>query len=869
QKFFSWHIKMYLIISLCLFSTRQMPSEGSEPPCNRLTRFGVQGFYKTGEIILGGLFPMHSRVINQELSFNVSPNITHCEGFDFRTFRWLQVMFFTLEEINNSTELLPNITLGYIVYDTCATSNQALRAALSLASGPDNFETIDECGDSPLIPVILGDSGSTQSMALAKVLSPFRIPMVSYFASCAYLSNQEQFPIFFRTIPSDFYQARALAKLVQRFGWTWVGAIGADDDYGRDGVQSFNNEVKKFGACVAFKEIIPKVTSKVQILRIVKTIKRSTAKVIVLFAIEADAYPLLQELALQNITDKQWIASEAWVTSALISTDKSLSFLAGTIGFAIRRAEMPELKDFLLKVHPLRQSQNMFTREFWETLFECSFQSSSNITGELEPTASNETCTGLENFDEKDSIYSDITQLRVSYNIYKAIYAIVHALHNLYSCTDGEGPFAFNSCANIFSLQPWQVLHYLTEVRFTDKFGQETYFDENGDPVGSYDILNWQKDITDAIQYVQIGDFDASAEIGMDLVIDEQKIIWSGGQTKVPRSVCTESCQPGTRKTARVGQSVCCFDCLPCADGEISNETDAVKCIQCSLDYWPNGKKDKCILKEIEFLSFHDTLGITLTIVSLVGALTTLTVASVFLQYKTTPIVRANNSELSFLLLFSLILCFLCSLSFIGRPTVWSCMLRHTLFGISFVLCISCVLGKTIVVLMAFKATLPGNNVMQYFGPTQQRLIVSLCTLIQVTFCIVWVTVLPPIPYKNSSHYSYKIILECALGSLALYGCVMGYIGFLSCICFILAFFARKLPDNFNEAKFITFSLIIFCAVWITFIPAYISSPGKYTVAVEVFAILSSSFGLLLCIFAPKCYVILLKPEKNTKKHMM
>ncbi|KAI7790175.1 putative extracellular calcium-sensing receptor [Triplophysa rosa] len=472
-------------------------------------------------------------------------------------------------------------------------------------------------------------------------------------------------------------------------------------------------------------------------------------------------------------------------------------------------------------------------------------------------------CTGSERLTELQNEYTDVSELRIANKVYTAVYAIANALHNLINDV--------KSATNISKgdlLTPQKVLEYIRDVNFTVKTGEKIFF-LRGDPVAKYDLVNWQPAEDGSLQFKLVGVYDSSLPSETLLQVDQEIMVWAENSRQVPVSVCSESCPPGTRKAVQKGRPVCCYDCIPCADGEISNETDSSDCFPCDLEYWSNENRNRCVLKVIEFLSYTEIMGIVLSICSVFGALLSKMVSFVFYLKKETPIVRANNSELSFLLLFSLALCFLCSLTFIGRPTEWSCVLRHTAFGITFVLCISCVLGKTIVVLMAFKATLPGSNVMKWFGPVQQRLSVVSLTLIQVIICVLWLTISPPFPHNNMNYYREKIILECHVGSDVGFWAVLGYIGLLSILCFVLAFLARKLPDNFNEAKFITFSMLIFCAVWITFIPAYISSPGKFTVAMEVFAMLASSFGLLFCIFAPKCYIILLRPEQNTKKNMI
>ncbi|KAM9441795.1 extracellular calcium-sensing receptor-like [Salvelinus alpinus] len=843
---------------------------GGEGACRLIAKPVSGSVFRAGDVVIGGLFPIHVEAPLPEQEFRSIKGNSTCTIFNQRAYRWLQTMIFAVEEINRDPALLPNLTLGFLAADTCLSEGTTLGAALAMVTGKEASVVGTECGTTPEVPVIIGDARSSASIVVAQTLGPFDLPMVSYFATCACLSDTWRYPSFFRTVPSDAFQARGMAKLLRQLGWVWVGLLSGDGDYGKFGVQLLLQELQGSGVCVAYSEVIPKVPSKRQIRHIADTIRGSTARVVVAFVgFTGHSGALMEEVVRQNITDKQWIASEAWVTYSTIAAPKNLPSLAGTIGFALKKADIPGLGTFLTRLHPdgNYQKSDPFLWELWEEMFGCSLGVDLSVA-----LSSRRQCTGSEVIREGESQYADVSQLRASYNVYKAVYAIAYAIQDMVACRPGDGVFNGGQCPDIRKLQPSQIVHYLRGVNFSTPVGESFHFDMNGDPPASYDIINWHVTPEGTAEFVQVGHFLSSEGSEDQFHIDMDKVVWGGGSgDEVPVSVCSADCPPGTRHAVQKGKSVCCFDCLSCAEGEISNTTGSAECIRCPERFWSNPDRTACIPQLVDFLSYSDTMGVILSVISVSGATLTAGALATFLYHRHTALVKANNSELSFLLLLSLKICFLCALVFIGQPKPWTCMLRHTLFGISFVFCISCLLSRTVVVLVAFRATLPGENLMRYFSPTQQRMGISLCTLIQVLICVLWLALAPPRPAErgNREGRGPRVVLECEVGSVVGFSLVLGYIGLLASLCLLLAFLARKLPDNFNEAKLITFSMLIFCAVWISFIPAYVSSPGKYTVAVEIFAILASSFGLLFCLFAPKCYIILLRPERNTKKHMM
>ncbi|XP_073413971.1 vomeronasal type-2 receptor 26-like [Dendrobates tinctorius] len=751
-----------MLLLLCLF-LQLFPVSSSTEACE-LRGDVIDGYYREGDLMIGGIIQVNTLYIPKKLTFTSRPKPLRCDRPSLRFYRYLMIFFFTFQEINNNLQFLPNISLGYQIFDSCANVHTSVYSVLRILSGKKQIIPNYSCWNRTHVVGFIGDLTTTSSYAVAQLAGIYRYPQISYGSMTSLFRTSDQFPTFYQAAANELCEIDAIVQLVKYFHWKWVGILVSDDDTGRIAGETFKMEILRSGGCVAFfiefKENLS--GSLKSATEMIETIDKSSANVTIAFLSINYADTFVHMFAMPKLRPKMWIMSSFFSRVSELQRLGIRTTFNGSLSLAGHQGDIPGFRDYLYSVKPIKYPDDDLLRKIWEMLIMCTY---SNTTSDVIPK-----CMGNESLNDELLSLFNVFVFRTSYVVYTSIYIMANSLQNMYGTGKSKNT--------------------------------KTYFQ------------HW----------------------------------------RVPPSICNEACKPGHRKAKREGEPPCCYDCVRCAKGEMSNTTDSQSCLKCFEYENSNVDRSGCVPKDVDFLSYGDIVGATLTSVSILFFIMTSVILGIFWRYRETPIVKANNRILSYILLISIALCFMCTLLFIGRPSQVSCLLQQAAFGIVFTVSISSVLAKTLTVIIAFKATQPGSKVKKLLGSRISITFVFLCSLGEILLSVLWIMFYPP--YLDVDTEVDTVLLLCNQGSTTFFFLNIGYIGLLALICLGAAFLAKDFPDRFNEAKNISFSILIFCSVWVTFVPTYLSVKGKNMVAVEVFAILTSSAGLMSFIFLPKCYYI-------------
>ncbi|NP_001092952.3 vomeronasal 2 receptor 25 precursor [Rattus norvegicus] len=812
-----------------------------------------------GNVVIIGYFPAYAIYpLNKTTDWRMLKfNRDFMVEIKLKNYQCILAMMFAIEEINNNPYLLPNTSLGFEVNNISQGQRYTLAnvfRSLSTSACVDlNYRNAHE---SNFAAVLTGPSWAI-SEYIGTLLDLYKFPQLTFGPFDSLQSEQRRFSSLYQVAPKDTFLTLGIVSLMLHFHWIWVGLFIIDDDKGAQTLSDLRSEMDKNGVCTAFVEMIVVTRgsfftkswkNQVQILE-------SSSNVIIIHGDSDSLLSLIVNIKQKLLTWKVWVLISQWDVSKF-DDYFMVDSLHGALIFSHHREDIPNFTDFMQKSNPSKYPEDTYLHVLWHIFFNCSFVNTDcKIVHNCLPNASLGFLPG--------NIF-DMAMSEESYNVYNAVYAVAHSLHEMIL---NQVQFQTHEKGKKMVFFPWQLHPYLRKTLFNQDEVNEVLDWKRKSHV-EYDILNFWNFPKGLGLNVKVGTFSPSAPKNQKLSISSNMIQWATGPAEIPQSVCSESCHPGFRKMHKEGIVACCFDCTPCPENEISNETDMDQCVKCPESHYGDTDKIHCLQKTVTFLAYGDPWGKTLCFLSLGFSSLTAAVLGVFLKNRDTPIVKANNLPLSYTLLITLMLCFLCPLLFIGHPSTASCILQQNIFGLLFTMALSTVLAKSITVVLAFKITAAGRIRRWLLISRAPNFIIPLCTLLQVFLSAIWLTTSPPFVDKDAHSEHGHIIIICNKGSAIAFHCTLGYLGALALASYFMAFLSRNLPDTFNEAKFLAFSMLVFCSVWVTFLPVYHSTKGKVTVAMEVFSILASSTSLLGIIFVPKCYLILLRPERNSLNYI-
>uniref|UniRef100_A0A8P4KL00 Glutamate receptor, metabotropic 8a n=1 Tax=Dicentrarchus labrax TaxID=13489 RepID=A0A8P4KL00_DICLA len=809
-----------------------------------------------GDIILGGLFPVHSR----------GDRGTPCgELKKEKGIHRLEAMMFAIDLINKDPELLPNITLGARILDTCSRDTYALEQSLTFVQAlieRDGSDVRCANGDPPIftkpdkIIGVIGAAASSVSIMVANILRLFKIPQISYASTAPELSDNTRYDFFSRVVPPDSYQAQAMMDIVTAMEWNYVSTLASEGNYGESGVEAFIQISRETGGvCIAQSLKIPREPRPGEFDKIIRRLlETSNARAVIMFANEDDIRRVLDAAKRNNQTGHfLWVGSDSWGSkiSPVIGQER---VAGGAITILPKRASVDAFDRYFRSRSLSNNRRNVWFAEFWEENFNCKLGMHGKRPGSLKK------CTGLEKVG-RDSSYEQEGKVQF---VMDAVYAMAHALHRMHRelCYGYPG-----LCPRMANIDGKELLSHIRAVNFNGSAGTPVVFNENGDAPGRYDIFQYQITNRSTAEYRVIGSWTNKLHLKVEAMR------WKTGDPSLPPSVCSIPCRAGERKKVVKGVP-CCWHCERCEGYHY--QASEFTCELCPYEMRPDANRTGCVPIPIIKLEWHSPWAVVPVFISMLGIIATSFVIVTFVRYNDTPIVRASGREMSYVLLTGIFLCYAITFLMIATPDVGVCSFRRIFLGLGMCFSYAALLTKTNRIHRIFEQGKKSVTAPRFISPASQLVITFSLISVQLLGVFVWFAVDPPhtvVDYgeqRTQDPMAARGVLKCDISDLSLI-CSLGYSILLMVTCTVYAIKTRGVPETFNEAKPIGFTMYTTCIIWLAFIPIFFgtsqSAERMYiqttTLTISLSLSASVSLGML---YMPKVYIILFHPEQNVPK---
>ena len=794
-------------------------------------------------VLLGGLFSVHY-LDEEQLCTNLRED----------AIKRMEAMVFAINSINNDSTVLPNVSLAFAIRDTCSNPSHALDQTFEFVQNRENGSC---CNVSNRLDIsgVVGADFSRLSMDVANLLRLYQIPQISYSSTADILSDKSRFDYFFRTVPPDSLQATAIGDIIVEFGWTYIFALYSDDAYGNGGINALLKKLESETDKVCIAARIPLSVKAVQsdyeqAVREMSADWVANASIAVLFGHLDTAMGMMDALAVfrndtngSRLKDLTWIGTDSWGTTLPPEYHKTAHGMLSVVPLA---AESDGLHEYFTSLHPSNHSDNIWFLELWEVLFSCSF---SNGTCDID--------TQLLTSEIVDQIEFNLATL-----VMDAVMAFAHATHNLIEsqCPDG------NLCDAILvdrltgqAVNGELIREHLYDVSFRGASTNLVTFDAQGNEPGAYYVKNLQRVSDGQYSFENIGTWDHQNSLN----ISTDKIQWVSNGT-IPQSYCSNHCEAGHQQLP-VTEQECCWTCSPC-QSEKGFSDGLSQCTDCNISHMPDPARSECVPIPVTFLRWKDGWAIGLIAVTICGLLITTCVTVFLVYFHDHKVVKASSREVSAILLLGLALCYIMPFFFMATPSEAICAIRRFGVGFSFSVCYSALLVKTNRIHRIFNQD-PHNGAKppRFIGPLSQVLLTVILISIQVLIAIVWLSI--ERPSIDIIYASRSAELRCGESPVIGLSVSLGYNLLLLVLSTYFAFRARKVPENFNEARYINVTLYTLCTVWLAFIPTYFGTAqlgAVFQTSSLTIAIIMSATTTLACLFVPR--IILLATQFKEKK---